>query len=80
MKVKYTMLHMFIEKHIPNKPYWRQVVKEVIHYYIENKSDSYSCCVDMSKAFDWVRHDRFVQLLIEHKVTSYSTLSIARHV
>ncbi len=56
------------------------VVKEVIHYYIENKSGAYSCCVDMSKAFDWVRHDRFVQLLIEHKVTSYSTLSIARHV
>ncbi len=28
------------------------VVKEVIHYYIDNKSDVYSCCVDTIKAFD----------------------------
>ncbi len=44
------------------------VVKEVIHYYIDNKSDAYSCCVYMSKDFDWVHHDKLFQLLIEHKV------------
>ncbi len=44
------------------------VMKEVIHYYIDNKSDVYSCCVDATKAFDWVRHDRLFQFLIECKV------------
>ncbi len=44
------------------------IVKEVIHYYIDNKSDVYSCCVDATKAFDRVHHDRLFQLLIEHKV------------
>ncbi len=44
------------------------VVKEVFHYYIDNKSDVYSGCVDMTKAFDRVHHDRLFQLLIERKV------------
>ncbi len=44
------------------------IVKEVIHYYIDNKSNVYSCCVDATKAFDWVHHDRLFQFLIECKV------------
>ncbi len=43
------------------------VVKEVVHYYINNKSDVYSC-VDVTKAFDKVRHDKLFERLMETKV------------
>jgi hypothetical protein len=43
------------------------VVKEVIQYYLNNKSDVYSCCVDATKAFDRVQHDKLFDLLIARK-------------
>ncbi len=44
------------------------VVKEVVCYYVTNKSDVYSCCVDATKAFDRVKHDKLFELLIERKI------------
>ncbi len=46
------------------------VVKEVVHYYINNKSDLYSCCVDATKLFDRVHHDNLFELIIERKVAA----------
>ncbi len=43
------------------------VVKEVVHYYI-NKSNVCSCCVDATKTFERVRHDKLFERLIERKV------------
>ncbi len=43
------------------------VVNEVVHYYINNKSDVYSC-VDVTKAFDSVHHGKLFELLTERKV------------
>ena len=43
-------------------------VKEVIHYYVNNGSDVHASCVDASKAFDRVRHDKLFQLLIEREI------------
>ncbi len=39
-----------------------------MHYYVNNKSDVYSCCVDATKAFDMVKHDKMFELLIERKI------------
>ena len=44
------------------------VVKEVVHYHVNNKSDVYSCCVDATKAFDRVHHDNLFNLLIDRKI------------
>ncbi len=44
------------------------VVKEVVRYYVNNKFDVYSCCVDASKAFDKAKHDKLFELLIERKI------------
>ncbi len=38
--------------------------REVITYYNNNGSDVYSCCLDCSKAFDHIRHDKLLQKLI----------------
>ena len=43
------------------------VMKEVIRHYMENKSDVYSCCMDASKAFDRLKHDKLFSLLIERQ-------------
>ena len=43
-------------------------VKEVINYYIKKDSEVYSCCVDATKAFDRVQHDRLFEILIQRKV------------
>ncbi len=44
------------------------VVTEVVRYYVNNKSDVYSCCVDATKAFDRVKHDKLFELLIERTI------------
>ncbi len=44
------------------------VVKEVMHYYVNNKSDVYSCCVDATKAFDREKHDKLFDLHIGRKI------------
>ena len=44
------------------------MVKETVNYYLSNDSNVYSCCVDLSKAFDRVKHDKLFQLLIDRKV------------
>ena len=41
------------------------VMKEVIKHYLDNKSNVYSCCIDASKAFDRLRHDKLFTLLME---------------
>ncbi len=41
-----------------------------MHYYVNNKSDVYSCCVDATKAFDMVKHDNLFELLIERKISA----------
>jgi hypothetical protein len=46
------------------------VVKEVVNYYLNNGSEVYSCCVDATKAFDRVQHDRLFEMLIDRKVSS----------
>ena len=43
-------------------------VKETVNYYLLNDSQVYSCCVDLSKAFDRVQHDMLFQLLIDRKM------------
>ena len=40
-------------------------LKEVITYYLNNKSEVYTCFVDASKAFDKVRHDQLFNVLID---------------
>jgi exonuclease III len=44
------------------------MVKETVNYYMTNDSNVYSCCVDLSKAFDRVQHDMLFKLLIDRKV------------
>ena len=44
------------------------VVKEVVNYYVNNGSNVYSCCVDATKAFDRVQHDRLFEMLKERQV------------
>ncbi len=44
------------------------VVKEVVRYFVNNKSDVYSCCVDSTKVFDRVKHDKLFDMLIERKI------------
>ncbi len=44
------------------------VVKESVCYYVNNKSDVYSCCVDPTNAFDRVKHVKLFELLIERKI------------
>ena len=45
-----------------------QTVKEIIKYYMANKSQVYSCFLDATKAFDCVRFDRLFELLIKRGV------------
>ena len=40
-------------------------LKEVITYYLNNRSEVYTCFVDASKAFDKVRHDKLFSILID---------------
>ena len=44
------------------------VVKETVNYYLNNGSQVFSCCVDLSKAFDLVKHDKLFQVLIDRNV------------
>ena len=44
------------------------VMKEVIKYYIDNKSSVYSCSIDASKAFDKIRHDKLFMVLVERQL------------
>jgi hypothetical protein len=44
------------------------VLKEVVKYYMNNKSVVYSCLLDASKAFDLVRHDKLFLLLHDRKI------------
>jgi len=39
------------------------VLKEVINYYLNNKSEVFACFIDSSKAFDRVRHDKLFEVL-----------------
>ena len=41
------------------------VVKEIIGYYLQRGSNVYSSCLDMSKAFDLVKHDLLFSMLIK---------------
>ena len=41
------------------------VMKEVIKYYQQNETDVYGVCIDASKAFDRVKHDKLFLLLIK---------------
>ena len=43
-------------------------VKETINYYLLNGSEVFSCCVDLSKAFDRVQHDMLFKLLIDRDI------------
>ena len=44
------------------------MVKETVNYYFNNQSEVYSCCVDLTKAFDRVKHDNLFKVLIERKI------------
>ncbi len=44
------------------------VLKEVINYYLNNKSDLYTCFLDATKAFDRIRYDKLFQILIKRGV------------
>ncbi len=39
-----------------------------VRYHINNNWDVYSCCVDATKAFDRMRHDKLFQILIYCKM------------
>ncbi len=64
----YTSDMQFVFKERHSNVMCSLVVNEVVHYYINNKSDVYSCCLDAAKAFDRVHHDKLFELLIEMKV------------
>ncbi len=44
------------------------VLKEVINYYLNNKSDVYTCFIDATKAFDCIMYDKLFQILIKRDV------------
>ncbi len=39
------------------------VLKEVINYYLNNKSDVYTCFIDTTKVFDRIRYDKLFQII-----------------
>jgi hypothetical protein len=45
------------------------VVKEILKYYLDNGSDVHMCCIDATKAFDKIRHDKLFLLLIERGIS-----------
>jgi hypothetical protein len=45
------------------------VVKEILKYYMDNGSDVYMCCIDATKAFDKIRHDKLFLLLIDRGIS-----------
>ncbi len=47
---------------------YTMVLKEVINYYLNNKSDVYTCFIDTTKAFDHIRYDKLFQILIKRGV------------
>jgi len=44
------------------------IVKETVNYYFDNDSQVYSCCVDLTKAFDRVKHDMLFKILLDRKI------------
>ena len=46
------------------------VVKEIIGYYLRRGSNVYSSCLDMSKAFDLVKHDLLFGMLVKKGLSS----------
>lgn len=44
------------------------VLKEIVRYYSNNGSKTYSCYIDATKAFDRVRYDKLFGLLIERGI------------
>ena len=44
------------------------VIKEIIRHYINNGSDVYMCCLDASKAFDKIRHDKLFEILVNRHI------------
>ena len=44
------------------------IVKETVNYYLNNNSQVYSCCVDLTKAFDRIQHDMLFEALIDRNV------------
>ena len=43
-------------------------IKEVVHYYMRNKSNVLACMIDASKAFDRIRHDMLFKLLMKRNI------------
>ncbi len=52
------------------------VLKEVINYYLNNKSDVYTCFIDATKAFDRIRYDKLFQILIKRGVPALTLRTI----
>ena len=41
------------------------IVREIVKYYMDYGSNVYMCCIDATKAFDKIRHDKLFLLLAE---------------
>jgi len=44
------------------------MLKETVSHYLNRGSEIYGCLIDASKAFDRLRHDKLLQILIRRKV------------
>ncbi len=52
------------------------LLMEVINYYINNKSDVYTCFIEATKACECIRYDKLFQILIKIGVPALALRTI----
>ncbi len=52
------------------------VLKEVINYYLNFNSDVYTCFIDATMAFDYIRYDKLFQILIDRGMPALTVRSM----
>ena len=46
---------------------WSSLLKDTVNHYLNRSSEVYACLVDASKAFDRLRYDQLLEILLHRK-------------